>query len=257
MQANLMLPLAVDGRAWGLVEIFDARPRDFGARDIALAELVIGQVESLLSRFAQAEAMQRLYYETLGSLSNALEAKDGYTGDHAQAVGDLAVAVARRVGLRGDALGAVEFGALLHDIGKIRIPESILNEPGPLSDEQWEVMRAHPSVGERILAPIASLKDVLPIVRSSHERWDGDGYPDRLSSTEIPLGARIVAVCDAYRAMVEERPYRPARSRGEAMDELRASSGSQFDPECVNALLEVLRRRSARLVLPELHRPKP
>ncbi len=103
----------------------------------------------------------------------------------------------------------------------------------------------------------APLRDVLPIVRSSHERWDGSGYPDGLSGTDIPLGARIVSVCDAYRAMVEKRSYRPALTRGEAIDELRASAGSHFDPDCVTALLEVLRRRSARLVLPELHRPTP
>jgi len=151
----------------------------------------------------------------------------------------------------------VELGALLHDIGKIRVPESILLKAGPLTDEQWEVMRSHPEVGERILAPMQSLEDVLPIVRSSHERWDGTGYPDGLAGEAIPLGARIVAVCDAYHAMVEDRPYRKALSRGDAIEEMRNAGGSQFDPDCVNALLEVLRRRSARLVLPELHRPTP
>jgi HD-GYP domain-containing protein (c-di-GMP phosphodiesterase class II) len=240
MHANLMLPLAVDGRPWGLVEILDRAPREFGPRDIALAELVVGQVETLLGRFRQSEAVQRLYYETLASLSNALEAKDGYTGDHAQAVGDLAVAVARRVGLRGEALDAVEFGAVLHDIGKIRIPESILNKPGPLDDAEWEIMRQHPEDGERILEPIASLAPVRPIVRSSHERWDGDGYPDNLAGDEIPLGARIVSVCDAYRAMIEPRPYRAARDVETARTVLLENAGTQFDPACVRALLEEL-----------------
>jgi diguanylate cyclase (GGDEF)-like protein len=255
MQANLMLPLHVDDRPWGLVEIFDARPRQFGAGDVTLAELVVGQVESLLARYNQAEAVQRLYHETLGSLSNALEAKDGYTSDHAQAVGDLAVAVARRLGLAGDALSAVEFGALLHDIGKIRIPESILNKPGPLNDEEWEVMRAHPEAGERILQPIASLAAVLPIVRSSHERWDGDGYPDRIAGEAIPLGARIVSVCDAYRAMIEPRPYRDAREPALARAALLAASGTQFDPACVAALLEELDARERAPDVVTLNRP--
>ena len=193
----------------------------------------------------------------LAALSNALEAKDGETSDHTQEVAELAVEVGTVLGLPPDELRHVELGALLHDIGKIRIPESILCKPGPLTDEQWEVMRAHPEVGERILAPIDSLKAVLPIVRSSHERWDGTGYPDGLEGDAIPLGARIVAVCDAYRAMVEERPYRGGLARGEAIEELRAAAGTQFDEESVKALLEVLRRRSAKLVLPELHRPKP
>ena len=246
MEANLLLPLVVDGSTWGLVEIFDARPRQFAAGDVVLAELVVGQVESLLGRFDQAEAMQQLYSETLGSLSNALEAKDGYTSDHAQEVGDLAVAVARRVGLGGPELGTVELGALLHDIGKIRIPESILNKPGPLDDDEWEIMRTHPEAGERILSPIASLADVLPIVRSSHERWDGDGYPDRLAGEEIPVGARIVSVCDAYRAMIEQRPYRAPRDPEIARAILVENAGSQFDPECVRALLEELDAEAAR-----------
>jgi diguanylate cyclase (GGDEF)-like protein/putative nucleotidyltransferase with HDIG domain len=257
MQAVLMLPLEVSGRAWGLVEVYDARPRSFSPAEAGLAELVVRQAAVLLEQCESREARDRLYRETLAALSNALEAKDGETSDHTQEVAELAVEVGAVLGLPAEELRNVELGALLHDIGKIRIPESILNRPGPLTDEQWQVMRSHPAVGERILAPIDSLKSVLPIVRSSHERWDGDGYPDGLSGTDIPLGARIVSVCDAYRAMVEERPYRGALTRGEAIEELRASSGSQFDPDCVNALLEVLRRRSARLVLPELHRPKP
>jgi diguanylate cyclase (GGDEF)-like protein len=255
MQANLMLPLHVDGRPWGLVEIFDARPREFGSGDVALAELVVGQIESLLARLEQAQAVQRLYHETLGSLSNALEAKDAYTSDHTQAVGDLAVGVARRLGLEGDALNAVQFGALLHDIGKIRIPESILNKPGPLGDAEWVVMRSHPEAGERILAPIASLAPVLPIVRSSHERWDGDGYPDRLAGEAIPLGARIVSVCDAYRAMIEPRPYRDARDPAIARAALVASSGTQFDPECVDALLDELEERERVPGVLTLNRP--
>jgi diguanylate cyclase (GGDEF)-like protein len=255
MEANLMLPLRVDGRPWGLVEIFDARPREFGSGDVALAELVVGQVESLLARLEQAEAVHRLYHETLGSLSNALEAKDGYTSDHAQAVGDLAVSVARRLGLEGEALSAVEFGALLHDIGKIRIPESILNKPASLDDGEWDVMRSHPEAGERILAPIASLGPVLPIVRSSHERWDGAGYPDRIAGKAIPLGARIVSVCDAYRAMIEPRPYRGAREPALARAALIENAGTQFDPDCVKALLDELDERERRPGVVTLHRP--
>ena len=257
MQAVLMLPFEVAGRAWGLVEVFDARPRTFSQAEAGLAELVVRQAAVLIEQCESREARDRLYRETLAALSNALEAKDGETSDHTQEVAELALEVGGVLGLPADELRNVELGALLHDIGKIRVPESILSKPGPLSAEQWRVMRSHTEVGERILAPIASLKDVLPIVRSSHERWDGTGYPDGLSGEDIPLGARIVAVCDAYRAMVEARPYREALTRGQAMDELRRASGRQLDPDCVSALLEVLRRRSARLVLPALHRPTP
>jgi diguanylate cyclase (GGDEF)-like protein/putative nucleotidyltransferase with HDIG domain len=257
MQAVLLLPFEVAGRTWGLFEVYDARPRRFTPAETGLAELVVRQAAVLLEQCESREARDRLYRETLAALSNALEAKDGETSDHTQEVAELAIEVATVLGLPGDEVRHVELGALLHDIGKIRIPESILNKPGPLSEEQWEVMRSHPEVGERILAPLESLGEVLPIVRSSHERWDGTGYPDGLAGEAIPLGARIVAVCDAYRAMVEDRPYRQALSRGDAIEELRGAAGTQFDPDCVTALLEVLRRRSARLVLPELHRPTP
>jgi diguanylate cyclase (GGDEF)-like protein len=254
MQAVLILPLVVQGRPWGLAEIYDARERRFGATECGLSQLVGGQVEALIGQFEHAAAVERLYRETLGSLSNALEAKDGYTGAHAQEVCSLAVSVGRRLGLSGPALRAVELGALLHDIGKIRVPESLLNKPGALSDEEWALMRTHPEAGERILAPIASLADVLPIVRGSHERWDGSGYPDRLAGEAIPIGARIVAVCDAFRAMVEPRPYRPARGREEALEELAANAGRQFDPDCVEALLAVLADLDRPGVV-RLHRP--
>ncbi len=255
MHAVLMLALRVDGAPWGLVEIYDIRRgRRFESLDTTIAGLVVAHVESLLAQLQHAEALERVFRETLGSLTSALEAKDAYTCEHAQEVGDLAVSVGRRLGLDPVDLRAVELGALLHDIGKIRIHEAILNKPGPLSDEEWEVMRSHPEAGERILAPIASLAEVLPIVRSSHERWDGRGYPDGLAGEDIPVGARIVAVCDAFRAMVEPRPYRSALAREAALAELRHCAGSQFDPACVEALLEALDERAREPVL-HLHRP--
>jgi HD-GYP domain-containing protein (c-di-GMP phosphodiesterase class II) len=255
MSAVLMLPLRVDGEPWGLVEIYDIRRgRRFESLDTTVAGLVVAHVESLLAQLLHADALERVYRETLGSLSSALEAKDAYTSEHAQEVGDLAVAVGRRLRLDTAQLRTVELGALLHDIGKIRIPETILNKPGRLDEAEWEVMRSHPEAGERILAPIAKLAGILPIVRSSHERWDGCGYPDGLAAEAIPVGARIVAVCDAYRAMVEPRPYRSALARDVALSELRRGAGSQFDPACVGALLEALDEREREPVL-HLHRP--
>jgi two-component system cell cycle response regulator len=133
----------------------------------------------------------------------------------------------------------------LHDIGKVALPESILCKEGPLTEDEWDFIRRHTIIGERILGAAPSMQDVAAIVRASHERWDGTGYPDGISGEEIPVGARIVGVADAFCAMIEERPYAQARSRADAIAELRACSGTQFDPDIVDAFLLALGKRAA------------
>jgi putative nucleotidyltransferase with HDIG domain len=255
MQAVLLVPLVVEKRAWGLIEVYDSRTRAFPGPERHLAELAAAQIGGLLAAFEHEERVQRLYRETLASLSNALEAKDAVTSQHTEEVVRLAVAVAAELDLDLHAVQSVELGAVLHDIGKVRVPEAILNKPGPLTDEEWEVMRTHPEVGEQILRPIQSLQAILPIVRHHHERWDGTGYPDALAGRAIPLGARIVAVCDAYRAMTEDRPYRTALSEAEARSELERGAGGQFDAECVQALLGALERRDEAATVVALRPP--
>jgi putative nucleotidyltransferase with HDIG domain len=255
MEAVLMVPVVVETHSWGLIEIYDTGPRAFSGLERQLAELAAAQIGGRVAGFEHAESAERLYRETLASLSNALEAKDRYTSAHTEEVVRLALSVAAELGLGRDLLRRIELGAVLHDIGKVRVPESILNKPGPLDDTEWEIMRAHPEVGERILQPITSLTPVLPIVRHHHERWDGDGYPDGLAERSIPVGARIVAVCDAYRAMTENRPYRGALSDDDARAELERGAGRQFDPDCVAALLRVLDRREAAATVVALRPP--
>jgi putative nucleotidyltransferase with HDIG domain len=255
MECVLMLALPCGLENWGLIEIYDVAPRRFDEDEVALAHFFARQAGGLLSQLEHTEAVQRLYRETLASLANALEEKDAYTHDHTQEVVALALDVGRALSLDDAELDLVELGALFHDIGKIRIPESILNKPGPLDDAEWGIMRSHTIAGEAILAPITSLRDVLPIVRSSHERWDGRGYPDGLGGVDIPIGARIVSVCDAFRAMTERRPYRNPLTEREAVRELRRNAGTQFDPQCVGALLQVLRGRRLELGEERLHRP--
>jgi putative nucleotidyltransferase with HDIG domain len=255
MQAVLLVPIVADAQVWGLVEVYDSRPRAFPSAERHLAELAAAQIGGLLAAFEHEERAQRLYRETLASLSNALEAKDAVTSQHTEEVVRLAVSVAAELELDLDAVRNVELGAVLHDIGKVRVPEAILNKPGPLTDEEWVVMRTHPEVGERILEPIQSLQAIIPIVRHHHERWDGGGYPDGLSGRAIPLGARIVAVCDAYRAMTEDRPYRTAMPEGKARAELQACAGSQFDSDCVAALMRALDRRGGTAEIVALRPP--
>jgi putative nucleotidyltransferase with HDIG domain len=255
MQAALLVPLVVENRTWGLIEVYDSRTRPFPAFERHLAELAAAQIGGLLAAFEHEERAQRLYRETLASLSNALEVKDAVTSQHTEEVVRLAVAVAAELDLELDAVQSVELGAVLHDIGKVRVPEAILNKPGPLTDEEWEVMRTHPEVGEQILRPIQSLQAILPIVHHHHERWDGTGYPDRLAGRAIPLGARIVAVCDAYRAMTENRPYRAALPEAEARNELEQGAGAQFDPDCVEAFMRALDRRDGAATVVALRPP--
>ena len=137
-------------------------------------------------------------------------------------------------------LRTLRYGAAFHDIGKLAVPEAILNKPGPLTGEEREIVQRHPVIGEQILTPIEFLADVLPLVRGAHERWDGAGYPDGLAGEEIPLGARIVFACDTYDAMTAPRPYRAALPEEQAQAELRRVAGTQLDPRVVEALLSVI-----------------
>jgi diguanylate cyclase (GGDEF)-like protein len=159
---------------------------------------------------------------------------------HLGGVAQLAEAVGRHLGIEGEALDHVRVAAELHDVGKVAIPDAILNKPGPLDDDEWAFMHRHTLIGERIVGAAPALGAVAKLVRASHERWDGDGYPDRTAGEDIPLGARIVAVCDAYDAIVADRPYRRGRSAAEAMEELQRCAGAQFDPAVVAAFAAVL-----------------
>jgi diguanylate cyclase (GGDEF)-like protein len=174
------------------------------------------------------------------ALVAAIEARDNYSFDHSELVVRLATGVAQLLGLPADTVERVGHCALLHDVGKLAIPPAILHKDGELDDAEWTVMAEHPVLGEKILRRSPELAPLAPIVRHEHEHWDGSGYPDGLAGTQIPIGSRIVLACDAYAAMTTERPYRRALSPEGAVDELRGASGSQFDPQVVEALLDLL-----------------
>jgi putative nucleotidyltransferase with HDIG domain len=179
-------------------------------------------------------------YLRLAGLVDRLELKEGYAGEHTAAVSRLALAIAKELNLSAGECRCVELGALLHDVGKLSIPDRVLTKPAPLNELEWEAMRRHAALGERLLAHIVQQADVLAVVRSHHERWDGRGYPDGKFGEEIPLAARIVAVADAFQAMIEPRPYREPRSPASALAEVVSQSGGQFDPACVEALRPVI-----------------
>jgi HD-GYP domain-containing protein (c-di-GMP phosphodiesterase class II) len=189
------------------------------------------------ARIDQALELSHAYRGTAFLLGDVVEADDAYTGSHSRHVVDLVLDVADRLRLDARSRRLAELTALLHDVGKIRIPAEIINKPGPLDDGEWAVMKTHTLEGERLLDRVGGLlSDAGRLVRSCHERWDGDGYPDGLAGEEIPLVARIVCCCDAYSAMTTDRSYRPAKSEAEALAELGRSAGTQFDPTVVAAL---------------------
>jgi HD-GYP domain-containing protein (c-di-GMP phosphodiesterase class II) len=193
------------------------------------------------TRLTQLTELNGAYRGTALVLAEVVDADDAYTGMHTRDVVELSVTVADHLKLDDHRRRNIEFGALLHDVGKVAIPKDILNKPGHLTEAEWEVMRTHTAVGQRMLDRVGGfMREVGAIVRSSHERWDGGGYPDALAGEEIPLEARIITACDAYNAMTTTRPYRQAMEPAAAAAELVRCSGSQFDPVVVEALLAVV-----------------
>ncbi len=188
--------------------------------------------------------------DAVEALAIALLERDRYTGEHSESVVDMAVAVARSLGLSAAQLEDVRAAALLHDIGKVGIPDAILNKPGPLTPDERTVMAEHPVIGERILRGIGGFAPVADIVRHEHESFDGSGYPDGLVGDEIPIGSRIILACDAYHAMTSDRPYRARMSHADAFRELRRCAGRQFDPNVTAALVaRFYHERSGRAML--------
>ena len=193
-------------------------------------------------RIESAIELSQAYRGTALLLGDVVEADDEYTGSHSRSVVELSLRVADRLNLDPHERRRVEFAALLHDVGKIAIPDEIINKPGPLSDEEWVLMRTHTIRGQELLDKVGGvLSEVGVIVRASHERWDGGGYPDGLSGPSIPLAARIVSCCDAFNAMTTKRSYRLPMSQEVALRELVDNAGTQFDPHVVKTLIAVMR----------------
>jgi PAS domain S-box-containing protein len=229
-----------DGRVWGSLCVASRDPdRELDATSSHFARVCARLIADVVEQRELESANRRLQGEVTGvrALLAALDARDKYTGEHSEAVVALASDVGRRLGLLADDLTAIEQVALLHDIGKIGVPDAILQKPGPLTAAEWRVMHEHPAIGSRIVASIPSLAHLATAIRGEHERWDGKGYPDGLAGEAIPLASRVILACDAFHAMTSDRPYRSKMAVEAAAAELRAGAGTQFDPAVVAALL--------------------
>jgi HD-GYP domain-containing protein (c-di-GMP phosphodiesterase class II) len=245
--AFVSIPLRFsDGELYGTLCAASHRARpDLGYRELQFLRVFARMVSDTLERkqLQQAVIESRLESASVTTLAAALDARDSYTGEHSEAVVGLARAVAARLGLGEGEMAEVRQVALLHDIGKIAIPDAILNKSGPLTESEWTVMRTHPVRGAALVAAVPALAHLASTIRAEHERWDGKGYPDGLMGQQIPLTSRITFVCDAYHAMTSDRPYRTALPIAHACAEIADGRGSQFCPETADAFLEIMRAK--------------
>jgi diguanylate cyclase (GGDEF)-like protein len=235
-----MAPIRLESRSGCLMVAAPALGTyEFSERKMRLLAGIVDQAKLAISEASSFENLERTFVSTVEALANALEAKDEYTSSHTRSIVETSLALGERLGLDMKALKQLELVALFHDIGKIGIPSHILLKPGPLTEEEREIVQTHTVMGERILSPIQRLSRVRKIVRSCHEHFDGSGYPDGKAGEDIPIEARIVLVCDAFDAMTTDRPYRERLSDEEAFRRLREAAGSQFDPRIVDTFFAV------------------
>jgi HD-GYP domain-containing protein (c-di-GMP phosphodiesterase class II) len=239
-RSELSVAIIVDGAVWGVLNIEAVEAGALSEADAVLVEAIAASFGSAIHRAGLIADIERSFTTTLAVVTSTVEAKDDYTACHGSDVATLAERVALRMGLGAKEAREVHYAAMLHDVGKIAVPSEILCKEGPLTEEEWMVMRSHTVVGAELVERIEAFAHLAPAVRWSHERIDGKGYPDGLSGSEIPLAARIVAACDTYDAIVTDRPYRAARTPAQAREELLRACGTQLDERVVAVLLEEL-----------------
>ena len=205
--------------------------------EMTLEDRVLGRTKEV---WEKKEELKRQFLATIEALEVALEAKHDYTEGHSRRVADMSVRIAEQMGLNGKQVEHIKLAALFHDIGKIGIRDNVLNKQGRLTEEEFEHIKTHPLIAERILAPLEGFQEIIDMIKYEHERFDGQGYPYRIAGEDIPLGARIIAVADAYDALVTTRSYRKGTTADKAMAVLRDASGTQFDSEAVEALDQLI-----------------
>jgi HD-GYP domain-containing protein (c-di-GMP phosphodiesterase class II) len=231
-------PVELDNDLRGALLICYAEPREFTPEELTRLERLAQQTELAIRSVRQRESLARLAFETALALTEAIESRDPYTGDHCRRLAEYAGVMAAKLALPAKEIEVVRLGAALHDMGKIVVPDSILKKPGKLTPEEYTIIKQHCYSGGQICKRVGFLMNAYPVVYHHHERWDGKGYPDGLANERIPLGARIVSVVDAFDAMTSDRPYRDAMALEEAVSILKDGSGRQWDPRVVRTLLE-------------------
>jgi HD-GYP domain-containing protein (c-di-GMP phosphodiesterase class II) len=243
MQSLLIMPITMQGECHGLVVLGERRSRErspFTQEKSGLALALVQHAGIAIENARHYWSLQRANLETIIGLGEALETRDVYTQGHSERAVEYARTIAQELKLTKDQADRLQFATILHDIGKIGIPDNILNKPSQLTDEEYALMKTHPAKGANIVSKIRFLQQISVLIRHHHERWDGKGYPDGLAGDNIPIESRIVAVLDSFDAMTSDRVYRPAPGWNYAISELRRCSGTQFDPSVVGAFLKIL-----------------
>ena len=235
--AAVAVPIVLEDSVLAALAVGYGERREFSDDEMSTLNRIAHQAAIAVGNARQRESLERLLEETAMALSDVIESPDAYTGGHCQRLAVYSKTIAEALGLTRREVEVVRFGAALHDVGKIVVPDAILNKPSALTAEEYEVIKRHSSAGGRICQRIGFLQNAYDIVYHHHERWDGKGYPDGLAGNQIPLVARIVAVADAYDAMVTDRPYRRGMPLEEATERLRDGAGSQWDARVVKAFL--------------------
>ncbi len=239
-ESVLAHPISRDGRVIGLLVAGEKQgaDRDVSSVDMKLLGATATHMAIFLENAALYDDLNAMFLGTLDALTASIDAKDQYTSGHSRRVAHLTQELAKAIGLPDHTISRMQITGLIHDVGKIGVPETVLCKPGKLTEEEFDSMRKHPEIGYRILKDIPQLKDILPGVLYHHERWDGKGYPDGLAGTDIPWLARILCVADTYDAMRSDRPYRTGLGPDETLEEIAMCSGSQFDPDAVRAFVD-------------------
>ncbi|OQB49818.1 MAG: Cyclic di-GMP phosphodiesterase response regulator RpfG [bacterium ADurb.Bin157] len=243
LRNTLAMPLKTPDKLLGIIQVANKLNQgNYSSEDIDLLNILSSQLAFVIQNADLFSNLQKAYIDTLSALTGAIDAKDSYTRGHSERVTELSIKLAEECNVPSSEIENIKLGGLLHDIGKIGIPEAVLNKPGRLNDEEFNIIKSHPDLGLHILGKVEFLEHIVPIIRHHHERYDGKGYPGGLKGDNIPLLARIVSVVDTFDAMTTNRPYRKALTIEESLVEIDRCSGSQFDPDIAAKFIKMVRR---------------
>ena len=240
---SIVIPLKPRETMLGVIQVCNKKGNSsYSYEDMDLLKILGSQIAFVIQNAELFNNLEKAYLDTLSALTNAIDAKDSYTRGHSDRVTELSVRLAKEAKVENSDLEKIRLGGMLHDIGKIGIPENILNKPGRLDDHEFEVIKSHPVMGVSILGGVEFLQNVVPIIKHHHERYGGNGYPDKLKGGDIPFLARIVSIADTYDAMTTNRPYRKALTIEESLKEIERCKGTQFDPELADLFVKMIQR---------------